>query len=33
MAPEPMIADSLIGAEADVCEKIAMIRREMNRAA
>jgi alkanesulfonate monooxygenase SsuD/methylene tetrahydromethanopterin reductase-like flavin-dependent oxidoreductase (luciferase family) len=30
MVLEPMIADSLIGTETDVCEKIDTIRREMN---
>jgi alkanesulfonate monooxygenase SsuD/methylene tetrahydromethanopterin reductase-like flavin-dependent oxidoreductase (luciferase family) len=30
MVLEPMIADSLIGAEADVCAKIDLIRREIN---
>jgi hypothetical protein len=30
MVLEPMIADSLIGAEDDVCAKISQIRREIN---
>jgi alkanesulfonate monooxygenase SsuD/methylene tetrahydromethanopterin reductase-like flavin-dependent oxidoreductase (luciferase family) len=30
MVLEPMIADSLIGTEADVCARIEHIRREMN---
>jgi hypothetical protein len=30
MVLEPMIADSLIGTEADVCAKIDLIRQEIN---